>query len=92
MPATSTTAIQPLQPRSLDPTVSTQIPSGSRSSVDPQRVHLLAKAAELGSQARSAAEQGELQVAARCIIESLDCERRAGGLGPQVLQLIKPRN
>jgi hypothetical protein len=25
------------------------------------------------------------------ILETLDCERRAGGLGPQVLQLIKPR-
>jgi hypothetical protein len=25
------------------------------------------------------------------ILEALDCERRAGGLGPQVLQLIKPR-
>jgi hypothetical protein len=25
------------------------------------------------------------------ILQSLDCERRAGGLGPQVLQLIKPR-
>jgi hypothetical protein len=25
------------------------------------------------------------------ILQALDCERRAGGLGPQVLQLIKPR-
>jgi hypothetical protein len=32
-----------------------------------------------------------LATAARSILEALDCERRAGGLGPQVLQLIKPR-
>jgi hypothetical protein len=25
------------------------------------------------------------------ILRALDCERRAGSLGPQVLQLIKPR-
>ncbi len=29
--------------------------------------------------------------AGRLILQALDCERRAGGLGPQVLQLIKPR-
>jgi hypothetical protein len=29
--------------------------------------------------------------AARNILLALDCERRAGAVGPQVLQLIKPR-
>jgi hypothetical protein len=28
---------------------------------------------------------------ARDILRALDCERRAGSVGPQVLQLIKPR-
>jgi hypothetical protein len=37
------------------------------------------------------ADAGDLTTAARLILQSLDCERRAGGLGPQVLQLIKPR-
>ncbi|MFN7901196.1 MAG: hypothetical protein ACK5N0_16325 [Synechococcaceae cyanobacterium] len=41
--------------------------------------------------ARQAAERGDLQQAGRLILETLDCERRAGSLGPQVLQLIKPR-
>ncbi len=37
------------------------------------------------------AEAGDLQVAAAFILKALDQERRAGGVGPQVLQLIKPR-
>jgi hypothetical protein len=56
-----------------------------------QRQHLLSRASELHNQARHAAEQGDLASAARSILDALDCERRAGGLGPQVLQLIKPR-
>jgi hypothetical protein len=92
MPAPSPTAIHPLKPHPLDPTVSPHIPNGSKSSIDPQRLHLLDKAAELDRRACSAAERGELQTSARFILESLDCERRAGGLGPQVLQLIKPRS
>ncbi|MDM7954281.1 MAG: hypothetical protein QUV07_13850 [Cyanobium sp. CZS 25K] len=38
-----------------------------------------------------AAIEGDLDASARAILEALDCERRAGGLGLQVLQLIKPR-
>jgi hypothetical protein len=45
----------------------------------------------LHDQARRSAEAGDLAAAAQAILQSLDCERRAGGLGPQVLQLIKPR-
>ncbi len=37
------------------------------------------------------AETGELEEAATYILKALDQERRAGGVGPQVLQLIKPR-
>ena len=37
------------------------------------------------------AETGDLQAAATLILKALDQERRANGVGPQVLQLIKPR-
>ena len=37
------------------------------------------------------AEAGELEEAASLILKGLDQERRAGSVGPQVLQLIKPR-
>ena len=43
------------------------------------------------AEARCSAEAGDIAVAAQAILQSLDYERRAGGLGPQVLQLIKPR-
>jgi hypothetical protein len=56
-----------------------------------ERSHLLLRAADLDRQARESAEAGDLMAAGRLILQALDCERRAGGLGPQVLQLIKPR-
>jgi hypothetical protein len=60
--------------------------------MDPShRQDLLLQAAKIDQQARLAAEQGDLANSARLILEAMDCERRAGGLGPQVLQLIKPR-
>ncbi len=37
------------------------------------------------------AQSGELQAAATLILKALDQERRAASVGPQVLQLIKPR-
>ncbi len=37
------------------------------------------------------AESGNLKAAASLILKALDQERRAGAIGPQVLQLIKPR-
>lgn len=55
------------------------------------RQRLLLQAAALNDQARMAAIEGDLDASARAILEALDCERRAGGLGLQVLQLIKPR-
>lgn len=63
-----------------------------RSTIDgDQRKLLLSRASDLHSHARDAAERGDVADAARSILAALDCERRAGGLGPQVLQLIKPR-
>lgn len=56
-----------------------------------QRRRLLAQAEELNDHARARAEEGDIEASAQLILQALDCERRAGGMGPQVLQLIKPR-
>ena len=37
------------------------------------------------------ANDGDLQTSAGLILKALDQERRAGGVGPQVLHLIKTR-
>lgn len=37
-------------------------------------------------------EAGDLQAAGSLILKALEQERRAGVVGPQVLQLIKPRS
>ena len=42
--------------------------------------------------ASTKAEEGDLNSAGLLILKGLDQERRAGSVGPQVLQLIKPRN
>ena len=82
--------------RSAGPAASGQ-PDGSRlrarngGGESDHRRRLLARAAELDRSARRAAEEGDVAASARAILEALDCERRAGSLGPQVLQLIKPR-
>ena len=55
------------------------------------RQQLLDQASKLFDQAATAAEAGNVADAAQLILKALDCERRAGGVGPQVLQLIKPR-
>ncbi len=55
------------------------------------RKRLLLQATALEDRARAAAREGDMKASARAILEALNCERRAGGLGPQVLQLIKPR-
>jgi hypothetical protein len=41
--------------------------------------------------AQQAAQAGDLGEAGRAILAALDCERRMAAKGPQVLQLIKPR-
>lgn len=63
----------------------------ARPEAAPTRQTLLHLATELQERARCSAEAGDIAVAAQAILQSLDYERRAGGLGPQVLQLIKPR-
>ncbi len=55
------------------------------------KAQLLLESSLHDSAAAAAAKRGDLTAAARLILRSLDCERRAGGVGPQVLQLIKPR-
>lgn len=52
---------------------------------------LVQQAKTLLEQARISAESGDVAASAQAILQALNCERRAGGLGPQVLQLIKPR-
>ena len=44
------------------------------------------------NQAQQAAADGDVASAARMILVALDAERRLASRGPQVLQLIKPRN
>ena len=56
-----------------------------------RREDLLQEALVHADAAARAAEQGDIEQSARLILRSLDCERRAGSVGPQVLQLIKPR-
>jgi len=58
---------------------------------EPQRSDLQRQAEAHARAAEAAALAGDLETAAREILKGLDCERRAGGVGPQVLQLIKPR-
>lgn len=55
------------------------------------RRRLLDQALGLFEQARQCAADGDTAASAQAILQALNCERRAGGLGPQVLQLIKPR-
>ncbi|MFM7314027.1 MAG: hypothetical protein ACKO0M_12820 [Cyanobium sp.] len=61
-------------------------PDAARQSSELQRL-----AASHEAAAEAAAGVGDVETAARLILQALDCERRAGGVGPQVLQLIKPR-
>ncbi|PZV01905.1 MAG: hypothetical protein DCF24_02965 [Cyanobium sp.] len=56
-----------------------------------QRAVLLTELRVHEAEAAAAAALGDLPRAARGILKALDCERRANTLGPQVLQLIKPR-
>ena len=56
-----------------------------------KRQGYLDAAHRLFAQARVAAEKGDVPESASLILRALDQERRAGGVGPQVMQLIKPR-
>lgn len=57
-----------------------------------QRSDLQRRASAHEAAAEAAALVGDVETAARQILQALDCERRAGSVGPQVLQLIKPRS
>ena len=57
-----------------------------------RRDDLMREAAAFSAAAEQAASSGEIEQSAREILRSLDCERRAGSVGPQVMQLIKPRS
>ena len=63
----------------------------ARSEAAQDRQTHMHQATELQERARRSAEAGDIAVAAQAILQALDCERRAVGRGPQVLQLIKPR-
>ena len=56
-----------------------------------QKQEHLAKAGVFFEKAQSAAEAGDVSSSGSLILKALEQERRAGTVGPQVLQLIKPR-
>jgi len=66
-------------------------PSRSNDERGDHRRQFLHQANSFNEQARQAADEGDVSGAARLILMALDCERRAGGLGLQVMQVIKPR-
>ena len=57
-----------------------------------QKQEHLAKAGVFFQQAQSAAEAGDISSSGSLILKALEQERRAGTVGPQVMQLIKPRS
>lgn len=57
-----------------------------------QKQEHLAKADVFFQQAQSAAELGDVSSSGSLILKALEQERRAGTVGPQVMQLIKPRS
>lgn len=86
------TALRPSPLKSVPDSASSRraVVPDPRSAVD--RSAMLARARELDAEAERAAEQGDIDLSAQKILAALDCERRAGTVGPQVLQLIKPRS
>ena len=63
----------------------------SLQSVEPDRDQLLLRARQWFDQARVQANEGNTAGSAQLILKALNHERRAGSVGPQVVQLIKPR-
>ncbi|MEB3158408.1 MAG: hypothetical protein VKK03_02980 [Synechococcus sp.] len=66
-------------------------PNTSEAAVS-QRRSFFDAAERFYADARKAAEEGNIDLAATLILRALDQERRAGGVGPQVMQIIKPRS
>jgi hypothetical protein len=56
-----------------------------------QKQEHLANADVFFQKAQSAAEAGNVSSSGSLILKALEQERRAGTVGPQVMQLIKPR-
>ena len=56
-----------------------------------QKQAYLREAGSFFENASDYAKEGDLQSSASLILKALDQERRAGGVGPQVLHLIKTR-
>ena len=56
-----------------------------------KREAYMKEAVDFFDSASALAESGDVHAAAILILKALDQERRAGGIGPQILQLIKPR-
>ena len=63
----------------------------SESASDKRQDHELA-ARDLFERARQCAEAGQTSEAGSFILKALSHERRAGAVGPQVMQIIKPRS
>ncbi len=63
----------------------------SLQSAEPDREQLLTRARQWFDQARAQASEGNTAGSAQLILKALNHERRAGSVGPQVVQLIKPR-
>ena len=59
--------------------------------MEPDREQLLIRAREWFNEARAQASEGNTVGSAQLILKALNQERRAGSVGPQVVQLIKPR-
>ena len=62
----------------------------SESTSDKRQDHEIA-ARDLLEHARQCAEAGQTSDAGSLILKALSHERRAGAVGPQVMQIIKPR-
>ena len=92
---TPLTLSRPVSVVSVRPGLAGQVakPAASRSYDErgDHRRQFLDQANGFNEQARLAADDGDVSGAARLILMALDCERRAGGLGLQVMQVIKPR-
>ena len=67
-------------------------PTGSPLPAVKQKQSYRDQAAKFFSLAKHAAEEGQIDQSAGLILRALDQERRAGDVGPQVMQLIKPRH
>jgi hypothetical protein len=81
----------PSRPLPSRPAAAPQVVS-AKAAAGEQRLRLQRERDSQERRAREAAEAGDVETCARAILAALDCERRLQGSGPQVMQVIKPRN